>query len=289
MIKFRHLLFVAILSILVYACGNDSNSDANFDHAAQALKDNDSLVKFLKSHYYDTKIDSVKSLVTGKTALFNDTKLKTQEVTENEINYKLYVYVKNEGVSTKGYPTTVDSVFVNYYGQRIVNTDSLSSAFDQNKNKWLTLSSVIRGWSNGFTNFKGGINATKNGPLTFENAGKGVLFIPSGLAYRNRGVRGGSVKANENLLFYIDLLDIVKDTDTDLDGIASIKEDINGDGDPRNDDTDKDNRPNFIDNDDDGDGVLTINEDANGDGDPSNDFTDPKNPKVPDYLNKNKK
>lgn len=286
MIKFRHFLFVGILSILVYACGSDGASgDDNFDHAAQALKDNDSLVKFLKAHYYDNDVDSVKPMSAGKTALFNDVKLKTQEVKENDINYKLYVYVDSVGTSNKGFATVVDSVFVNYYGQRIVNTDSISKPFDQGVNTWLTLSSSIRGWTYGFTNFKGGFNTTNNGPITFKNAGKGVLFIPSGLAYRNQ-VRG-DIQTNESLLFYIDLWDIVENTDTDNDGVPSIREDVDGDGDPRNDDTDGDNRSNFLDTDDDGDGILTKDEDANGDGDPSNDFSDPNNPTLPDYLNPN--
>ena len=62
-------------------------------------------------------------------------------------------------------------------------------------------------------------------------------------------------------------------------------EDIDGDGDPRNDDTDGDFTPNYLDTDDDGDGVYSIEEDANKDGNPANDFSDPSNPTLPDYLN----
>ena len=49
-------------------------------------------------------------------------------------------------------------------------------------------------------------------------------------------------------------------TDHDNDGILSINEDIDGDGDPLGDDTDNDNIWNMYDSDDDGDGTLTINE-----------------------------
>lgn len=45
-----------------------------------------------------------------------------------------------------------------------------------------------------------------------------------------------------------------------------------GDYDPYNNDTDNDNVPDFLDQDDDGDGVLTINEDLDEDGDPTNDI-----------------
>ncbi|TYP98864.1 FKBP-type peptidyl-prolyl isomerase-like protein [Tenacibaculum adriaticum] len=297
MIKFRHFLLVSILSILVYACGGDDNGSSidNFDHAAQALKDNDSLVSFLKKHYYDVDLDSVKPLIVGKTPLFDDAKLMTEEITETindiDIDYKLYYYVVRYGdpVPTpepgKENPSVVDSVYVSYYGQRIVNTDSLSVSFDNNEYVWWTLSGVIKGWSYGFSHFKGGENVTDNGPITYDNGGKGVLFIPSGLAYGNTG--SYPILSNEPLLFYIDLFDFVPETDIDQDGVASIFEDIDGDGKPWNDDTDGDGLANLFDTDDDGDGVLTKNEDANGNGNPRDDFNDPNNPTIPDYLNIN--
>lgn len=304
MIKFKHLLCTAIVGTLLYACGSDSNSPVdNFDHEAQAIIDNDSLVSFLKKHYYDADVDSIKPLISGKVALFDDVKLKRQNITEtiNEtsIEYKLYYYVANQGEVSKGSPTVVDSIFVNYSGQRIVNTDSLSTTFDSNKAVWFTpggalvvqndgrevVNSTIRGWAYGYTNFSPGNNITDNSPLTYENFGKGVLFIPSGLGYQNIG-SGSSILPNESLMFYIDLLEYVKDTDGDQDGIPSIYEDLDGDGIPWNDNTDEDIRANYIDRDDDGDGVLSKDEDKNGDGNPANDFSDPNKPNVPDYLNR---
>ncbi len=294
MIKIKYILLAVIFSVLLYACGSSSSSDS-FDHEAQAVIDNDSLVKFLKNYYYDTAVDSVKPIVVGKTALFNDTDLKTLDVTENDINYKLYVYVSNEGgkdengnvINDKGNPTVVDSIYVKYSGQSLVNTDGLTVPFDANTT-WLTLSSVIRGWTYGFLNFKGGQNVSilnLDDPIKYIHGGKGVLFIPSGLAYRNRITSG--ISKNANLMFYIELWDIVANTDGDKDSIPSIAEDLDNDGDPRNDDTDSDGIPNFLDIDDDNDGKLTKDEDRNGDGDPRNDFNDPNNPTLPDYLNPN--
>ena len=86
-------------------------------------------------------------------------------------------------------------------------------------------------------------------PITYEDFGKGILIVPSGLAYRNAGTNG--IAPNDNLLFYVSLLDFVKDTDHDNDGTPSIQEDSDGDGDPRND------------------------------------FSDENFPAVPDYLNPN--
>ncbi|WP_341222181.1 peptidylprolyl isomerase [Polaribacter atrinae] len=283
--KIKNIFAFAIISIILYSCSNTSSTAVdNFDYEAQALIDNDTLVQFLKNHYFDTTVDSVKAIVSGQTPLYEN--ISSMNVTENDIDYTLYYYVNNIGTPTieKGNPTVMDSVFVKYYGQRIVKTDSISAVFDYNDGQWFTLNGVIRGWSHGFTNFKGGDNITNNGPITYENGGKGILFIPSGLAYGNIG--SGNILSNECIFFYIDLYDFVKDTDHDNDGIPSIMEDPDGNGDPRDDDTDLNGVPNYFDEDDDGDGVLTINEDKNNDGNPANDFSDEiNNPTLADYLN----
>ncbi len=68
--------------------------------------------------------------------------------------------------------------------------------------------------------------------------------------------------------------------DIDGDGEFSIdSDDPEKEGD---DDTDNDGTPDYVDGDDDGDGVLTINEDLNDDGDPTNDDTDGDG--IPNYL-----
>lgn len=62
--------------------------------------------------------------------------------------------------------------------------------------------------------------------------------------------------------------------DPDQDGIINLHEDLNQDGDPKNDDTDGDGKANYRDPDDDNDGILTILEDVNGNGNPLDDDTD---------------
>uniref|UniRef100_UPI000E4AB1E4 DUF7507 domain-containing protein n=1 Tax=Aureibaculum luteum TaxID=1548456 RepID=UPI000E4AB1E4 len=77
-----------------------------------------------------------------------------------------------------------------------------------------------------------------------------------------------------------------RDTDDDGDGVATLEEDINNNGDPFDDDFDNDFQPNYLDIDDDNDGILTLLEgtgnldsdtnpnyldiDADGDGIPDN-------------------
>tara|TARA_R110001583_G_scaffold39967_2_gene128000 strand:- start:1573 stop:2487 length:915 start_codon:yes stop_codon:yes gene_type:complete len=71
----------------------------------------------------------------------------------------------------------------------------------------------------------------------------------------------------------------------DNDGIPAALEDINGNGDLNDDDTDGDDIPNYLDVDDDGDNILTSTEkpDPNKDGS-LNDAQDTDGDSIPDYL-----
>lgn len=304
MIKFKHFFYTALLTIILYACGSDSNSTfVSFDHVAQAVKDKDSIAKFLNNYYFDDTIDSIKPLVSGKNPLSKDSRLIKRTYTENDIEYDLYHIITNEGLSTKGNPTYLDSVFTKYQVWYTTETDEFELSQTGDTPIWWNLTlpadpsseapTPIRGWTLGIPNFKAGIllkedpstGAPVNGPITYKDFGKGILIIPSGLAYRERA--NGNIPANSQLIFYIDLLEFNEIEDHDFDTINSANEDVDKDGDVRNDDTDGDRIPNYLDIDDDGDGKLTKDEDANGDGDPGNDFSDPENPTVPDYLNRN--
>lgn len=64
-------------------------------------------------------------------------------------------------------------------------------------------------------------------------------------------------------------LDALNCEDDDGDGIPTVFEDFNGNGDLEDDDIDADGIPNYLDNDDDGDGVLTQFEAVDADGNPA--------------------
>lgn len=287
MIKFRHFLLTAIILVLAYACNNDTG--AVFDHASQALKDRDTILKFLENHYYDDTIDSIKPLITGKTALINDTnRLKKMEVTENDIDYTMYYIIQKIGqpVPAKEYPnpTVMDSILATYHLDYFIKSDTTITAQDNDIPNWYDAREVVvRGWNFAFTKLKSGENVSQVGePIQYINTGKGVFIMPSGLAYRNSTRLGSS---NANLIYYLNLLDFTTNTDHDNDNVASMQEDPDGDGDPRNDDTDKDGIINLNDPDDDNDTVITKKEDRNNDGNPANDMNDPENPTLADYLN----
>ena len=267
--KLKYLIPILTLLIVFYSCNKDSNDDEIFDATAQSIIDDESLVDYLQSHYYipagdNEPFGTVDTIMNNESSLYGQ--VETQNITHDDISYKLYYLLIDQGVNDN--PTRYDSVFVKYRGFTL---DSLK--FDESTNfnttrSWLDLNGVIQGWRYGFPNFKSGNNISEPGePISFEDNGKGILFIPSGLAYGNFGA--SSIPANAPLLFHIELA-LVVTADNDNDGVLNIYEDLDANGDASDDDTDGDSLANFIDPDDDGDGTLTrdesITEDADGDG-----------------------
>ncbi len=154
--KFKYIL-VLFSIVLLASCGSDSGTTP-FDHEAQALIDKDSIADFLAANYYDATVDSIKPLVAGQTALVNDSNLKSEDITFNDINYTMYYYLNSEGADPaytlpngtqdrKGFPTKMDTVVVKYGGVRSVEKDSLSSDFDRGTGARLSLAGVLAGWS----------------------------------------------------------------------------------------------------------------------------------------------
>lgn len=267
--KLKYLIPILTLLIAFYSCNNDNDDDEIFDAAAQSIIDDESLVEYLQSHYYipagdNEPFGTVDTIMNNESSLYGQ--VETQNITHDDISYKLYYLLLDQGVNDN--PTRYDSVFVKYRGFTL---DSLK--FDESINfnttrSWLDLNGVIQGWRYGFPNFKSGNNISEPGePIIFEDNGKGILFIPSGLAYGNFGA--SSIPSNAPLLFHIELA-LVVTADNDNDGVLNIYEDLDANGDASDDDTDGDSLANFIDPDDDGDGTLTrdesITEDADGDG-----------------------
>lgn len=275
------IFYIFLLGIVLVSCKKDDDDTIPHDPEAQALLDDENLVDFLQTHYYIPPAEGesfgvIDTILNDEEPLYSI--VKTKDIIYNEIDYKLYYLVNNVGEADL-YPSRTDSVLVKYNGFDLDSTN-----FDSKTNfTWLKLSSTIQGWGYGFSFFKGGTNVSQPGePLAYENTGKGVLFIPSGLAYGQYG--SGSIGVNEPLIFHIELA-AVKRVDTDGDGIFDIYEDENGNGNFNDDDTDEDGVPNYGDTDDDGDGILTINEnsDPNGDGNPD-DALDTDEDGTPDYL-----
>jgi hypothetical protein len=273
--NFKNLLIIIALGLFIFSC-NKSNNTSTFDAAQQAIDDDATLVEYLQTHYLNDTDGGIWTITNGETPLMDQ--VETENITKNDINYKLYYLKEVEGVGDAA--KKIDSVFVDYTGML---TDS--TVFDSKKSIWFDLTRILysggaTGFAYGMENFKGGSKVVNpDESFYYENSGKGIIFMPSGLGYGN--IAQSIIPINSPLIFQI-TLNAVNESDHDNDTILSKNEDVDGDGDLSNDDTDGDGVANYLDVDDDNDGILTKDEDANGDGNPMNDDTDGDG--IPNYL-----
>ncbi|MCF7561747.1 peptidylprolyl isomerase [Sabulilitoribacter multivorans] len=297
-------LFILILIVGFVSCKNDDDSGGVIieerDRTEQQIVDNDSIVGYLQTHYYNkSQFDGntnpkIKDLVITEitdeiissdadSLLINAVETKT--VNYADTDYEYYILRLNQGGSTDS-PTFADNVIVTYEGFTLDNEifDSAVTplTFD--------LTSVIPAWRKVLPQFNTAESFVENGDGTVDylNHGTGVMFVPSGLGYYSGAT--GSISSYSPLVFKFELYKMAQN-DHDGDGVPSYLEDLNGDGEfivnfedltvDTDDDTDGDGVPNYVDSDDDGDGILTINEDLNEDGDPTNDIGANN---IPNYL-----
>lgn len=272
--KLKYLL-VLFLGLVIFACNNDDDDKDTHDPVAQALIDDEILIEFLQTHYL-TEDKAIDTILNGETPLYSI--VATDFIEYLDIDYKMYYYVDTEGVGLQ--PSRNDSVQILYRGYLLDSTK-----FDENlsyaaSKSWFHLPQTIPGFRYGASYYKAGEREIyPDESFGYTNTGSGVFFMPSGLAYGNTG--SFTIPDNAPLYYFIDMGKvIIADADNDL--VSNNDEDIDGDGDVFNDDTDQDGAPDYLDIDDDGDGILTSSEDTNDDGDPRNDDTDGDG--IPNYL-----
>ena len=272
--KLKYLL-VLILGIVIFSCNNDDDDKDTFDPVAQAIIDDEILVEFLQTHYL-TEDNAIDTITNGETPLYNI--VTTDNIEYNDIDYKMYYYVEQVGIGAQS--SRNDSVQILYQGFLL---DSIK--FDENVNytssrSWFHLPQTIVGFGYGASYFKEGEKFIyPDESFTYLNTGRGLFFMPSGLAYGYNGTF--SIPSNAVLYYFLDMGRVVE-ADFDGDLVSNNDEDIDGDGTVSNDDTDGDGIPDYVDIDDDGDLIRTELEDTDGDGDPTNDDTDGDG--IPNYL-----
>ena len=220
-------------------------------------------------------IMSYKDATTYPKLLFRTVKL-------HDVDYKLYYLVLRPGIGES--PCNVDGVFTSYRGDylsRDATSKALSTTkFEENKfpqtffQFYPSDGTLPKGWSEILPKFKTG-SYIKNGDgtVSYNDFGSGVMFIPSGYGYYDKGYIG--IPAYAPLMYSFKLYEIQR-LDQDSDGVPSFQEDqldkdrylydyrntINYPTPPEEkiryaDDTDKDGIPDYLDSDDDGDNYTT--------------------------------
>jgi len=302
--RFKSLLtLLALTQIICVSCESDDDNGIVVvpprDRTEQQVTDRDSLIGYLETHYYNSALFedggdfSIEQILITElpkdeqgnylalpnpeenTLLMGAVEKKT--TTFQEADYEYYILRLNQGGGEN--PNFTDAIKIKYSGNLLDE-----EVFDNNVNadEPLDLTRLIPAWRDVIPTFStsaSGPTVNPDGTLTYNDYGLGVMFIPSGLAYFSNPPSG--IPPYSNLIFKFELFDY-SILDHDSDGVDSFREDINKNENIFDDDTDDDNRPNYVDNDDDGDGVFTIFEDINEDGDPTNDDTD--NDGIPNYL-----
>lgn len=277
-----------------------------------AVEDDAEIKAYLETHFYnyeefnnppadfDYKIvlDTIAGSNADKISLMDDPKLETMSVSvssedfgleDNEtVSHTLYFLSARDGMG--GMPTAADSTLLRFEGSLLNNQvfDGIAS-FD-----WQYLPFFVRGYAQAISNFRGGDGITVNpdGTTAIENSGIGVMFLPSGLGFYSSSVPG--VPAFSPLIFKIETGLFVEDTDFDNDGIPSRLEDLNGDGDVTNDNTDAEQEQsigspafaNHVDSDDDQDGTPTRDEISDSEGNIIIPYPDTDGDGIPDYLDR---
>ena len=314
--KYKPYILLITILLLGFSCGDDDDDGIievpEADRTEQQVIDNDSLVSYLQSHYVDASLLSNNPTISfteininqlpddGELPNPNQNSLlidivETLTTTYFDVEYEYYILKINQGGSENS-PNFSDKVRVSYEGTLMDDTvfDSSSTPVD------FDLTSTIAGWGRVLPEFNLAEDFIINsdGTVTYNNPGIGIMFLPSGLGYYSAAA--GSVPVYSNLIFKFKVFQSELN-DHDFDNVPSHLEDINGDFDLTNDNSDDDTFADFVDSDDDNDGTLTIDEDLepdsdltvdrDGDGDPTNDIGDgdPTNDDtdgdgIPNYL-----
>lgn len=291
----KNLLLFGILFVIIWSCKKDDDPIGEVVPPRSIIEvsseDDAEIREFLSTHFfnydefldppadfdYKIKFDTIagdnedktpiilSDTITGITFGMETITVESSSfgVTDEEVaEHTLYYLIARQGASEET-PTIGDNVLLRYEGSLLDGT-----LFDASSNQPVTfnLSGVVRGFGNGMEYIKTGTDLIVNddGTVTYSDYGIGAIFIPSGLAYFNRPT-GSTIGFYEPLVFKVDAFSYEKDTDFDGDGIPSILEDIDGDGNLNNDNTDGDTEfnvflANYNDTDDDGDGIPTIEE-----------------------------
>ena len=276
-------LVVLCFIVCLVSCGKDDGSNdvptvVLRDRTEQQQADNDSIIQYLSTHYYNkgffeqntdfnisdiiiTQVEESQNISSDADSLLINA-VEKPEVNFAETTYQYYILRLNQGGGDKK-PNFSDTVRLLYEGFLFDGTvfDGVQNPID------FDLTQLIPGWRKVIPQFNIAESFVESGDGTVEyfNGGLGVMFLPSGLAYFASPT--ASIPSYTPIIFKFEVLQAFEN-DHDNDGIPSHLEDLNGDGEftastdesVDDDDTDDDSIPNYFDADDDGDRIPTRDE-----------------------------
>ena len=271
------LTVIGVIFISVVSCKKEDTVDARpaRDRGEEAFDSTTEIETYLATHFYNyeefdnppadfnfrIKFDTIAGDNASKIPLMDQVSTKTvNDRVDETVTYTYYYLTAIEGDGQS--PNFPDVTTITYEGTYLNNESGYnnSSVFDSSVVPVrFDLTGVVPGLTDALIEMKASTGYVSNtdGTVTFENYGVGAAFIPSGLGYYSNPPPGIPVYAQLIFSFQVYETEL---GDQEADTVPSIYEDINGDGNVFNDDTDADGVPNYADIDDEGDGRLTINE-----------------------------
>ena len=291
-------LLLTLLIGLISCNEDDTVSIYVVPYAEQEPIDNAEIVNFLTTNYFNeeefispvaefnfniefSNVETVDGytrtpLIDYVGNTINNFTIETKSIIVGDVAHTLYILKVVQGQGAEK-PRFCDEALLSYEGMtldKIVFDNALNPVY-------LDLSVTVKGFSESVSEFNIATNTVDNGDgtFTYQNYGVGAVFMPSALGYYSQGV--SIITPYSPLIFKLKIYGTTE-LDHDNDGVPSYLEDLNGNHDLIDDNTDSDDFPNFQDPNDDEDPILTINEDVNGDGDYLNDDTDLDG--IPNYL-----
>jgi FKBP-type peptidyl-prolyl cis-trans isomerase len=313
-------IWVLLFIFCLISCKKDDGGDVTRvpprDLAEVAAENDADIQEYLETHFYNyeefqdppadfdykIRIDTLAGENAGKKSLKEDIKTVKISVSSDEFglsedktaNHTLYYLMAREGEGVN--PTVGDSTLVRYEGMLLDGTKFDASEIFL----WQELPFTLRGYANGVSKIKSGtpdgLIVNNDGTFLYTDSGIGLIIMPSGLAYFNGNGSSSILPSYANLIFQVEVGNVVVDTDNDNDGIPTILEDLNGNGYLYDDNTDGAEEEasgllvpiaNFRDADDDGDGTLTRDEiNLDDDGNLVLPFPDADKDGVPDHLDR---
>lgn len=229
----KKFFIVPLLVLGLFSCKKEDTDFVKIREYSEVAPENDAQIQqYLKSHFYDETSEEIKEITSNQTPLSEKVRsqiLKIRDAKGELVNHTLYYLITREGTGQKA--TVADSSFVVYKGFNLKN-----KVFDQNQNitltNWMDLlgsrtqgnSGVVAGFRYAVSLLKdSSVGITQNADGTLSKPtdyGKGIFFLPSGLAYFSSSVGG---EAYSPLIFEIGLIK-TKNADHDRDKIPTIQE-----------------------------------------------------------------
>ncbi len=181
-----------------------------FETKDQADSANNAEAVIAKPRIFKKQLEEVEKSLAGKKAQLDaDSKLIEDYLTKNNTKAQKTKWGTYVNIITQGTGETIsnkDIAFVNYTGRTL---DS-GKVFDSNTDPTLKPGQILRPLEVNIAELGGIILGWTDALMQLKKGSKATIYIPSSLGY-GAGGNGEKIKPNENLMFDIEVVDVISE------------------------------------------------------------------------------